>query len=351
MKKIYIHSVCSISIQPTFQEDYFFEEINEYSGNGIKVIDPDYKEFIPALQLRRMGKSMRMAVYASQKAIQNAGNPTIDAVITGTGEGCLRDSEKFVEGLWDSDGGLLNPTPFIQSTHNMAAATVALALGCKGYNMTYTNNSNSFESALLDGMLYLNENPEQRILLGGLEEFSDTTFQFWNAMGYVNFENPKIPIDLKENAQGEIVSEGTGFFVASAEKTNDCLGSILAVKTKFEAENTAEFILAFLQENALSVNDLDAIILGNNGDFRYDGIYQDLANSVFKEIPQAVYKNVFGEFDSVSSLAVETALKIFKHQQIPTVLQLNDLKKDSYQKILIYNQRRGKNHGLILVDY
>jgi len=350
MKKIYIQSACTISIQPSFEENYFFEEIKEYTENGIKVIDPDYKEFVPALQLRRMGKSMRMAVYASQKAIQIAENPKIDAVITGTGEGCLRDSEKFVESMWDNDGGMINPTPFIQSTHNMAAATVALALGCKGYNMTYTNNANSFESAVLDGILYLNENPSQNILIGGLEENSDQTLAFWKSVGYVNSENPKIPTELNGNSIGEVISEGAGFFVASAIQNENSLGAILAVKTQFEVENLEEFIFEFLQKNEVSISEIDAVILGNNGDSRYDSIYQNLSNSILKEIPQIIYKNVFGEFDSVSSLAVETALKVFKHQEIPRILHLNELKKENYRKILIYNQKRGMNHSLILLE-
>lgn len=349
MKDICLYGSCCISIQPTFREDYFFDEISEYAENGIKVIDPDYKEFIPALQLRRMGKSMRMAVYASQKAIQNAENPTIDAVITGTGEGCLRDSEKFVEALWENDGGMLNPTPFIQSTHNMAAATVALALGCKGYNMTYTNNSNSFESAVLDAMLYLNENPGKTILIGGLEEISEQTQKFWDSIGYLNKENPQIPTDLKLNSQGEIVSEGTGFFVASNEQKENCLGKISAVKTAFEVESPQEFILDFLQDNEISPDELDGIILGNNGDSRYDDIYQNLSESLFQSIPQIVYKNISGEFDSVTSLAVDIVLKIFEHQQIPPILNFNKLEKESYQTILIYNQRRGQNHSLILL--
>ncbi len=350
MKKIYIHSSCSISIQPSFRDDYFFEEITQYSENGIKAIDPDYKEFIPALQLRRMGKSMRMAVYASQKAIQKAGKLTIDAVITGTGEGCLRDSEKFVEAMWDNEGGMLNPTPFIQSTHNMAAATVALALGCKGYNMTYTNNSNSFESALLDGMLYLNETSKANILIGGLEEISEQTMKFWELAGYVNAINPKIPVDLNSDSIGEVNAEGTGFFVASAEEKENSLGSIFAVRTKFEVENPQEFIQNFLKENEVSISDLDAVILGNNGDSRYDDIYENVSNSLLKETPQISFKNVVGEFDTASAIAVEIALKIFENQRIPQILQLNDLKKDSFQKILIYNQRRGKNHGLILLE-
>lgn len=349
MKKIYIHSSCSISIQPSFRDDYFFDEITEYSENGIEIIAPDYKEFIPPMQLRRMGKSMRMAVYAAQKAIQKAGNPKIDAVITGTGQGCLRDSEKFVEAMWDNDGGMLNPTPFIQSTHNMAAATVALALGCKGYNMTYTNNSNSFESAVLDAILYLNENPEHQILIGGLDEISKKTMEFWNSAGYVNLENPKIPIEINSKSIGEVNAEGAGFFLASANKPENYLGVISAVETKFEVQNTEEFIQNFLEKNEISIGEIDAVILGYNGDSRYDGIYETISEGIFKENPQLMYKNVFGEFDTAMALAIETGLKILEHQKIPEILQINHSERDAYKNILIYNQRRGNNHSLIFL--
>lgn len=350
MKPIYIYGSNSISIQPTFQDDFFFEEISKYSENGIKAIDPDYKEFVPALQLRRMGKSMRMAVYASQKAIQNAGNPKIDAVITGTGEGCLRDSEKFVEALWENDGGMLNPTPFIQSTHNMAAATIALALGCKGYNMTYTNNSNSFESALLDAQLYVNEHPNETILVGGLDEISEQTTKFWVSIGWLNNKNPQIPIDLNTKSIGETVSEGAGFFVVSAKENKNALGKIIGLKTAYETDNPNEFILGFLEENNLSVSEIDAVILGNNGDSRHDQMYIDLGESLFQNLPQIVYKTILGEFDTVTSLAVDIGLKIIQNQRIPETLNWNSLESNSYERILMYNQRRGKNHSLILLQ-
>lgn len=350
MKEIYIYGCGTISIQPTFQENYFYDEVKPYTENGIKAIDPDYKEFIPALQLRRMGKSMRMAVYAAQKAIQQAGNPNIYAVITGTGEGCLRDSEKFVEALWENEGGMLNPTPFIQSTHNMAAATIALALGCKGYNMTYTNNSSSFESAVIDGILYLNESPNENIIIGGLEEISEQTMKFWDKVGYTKTENIQIPINLNEKYSGEIISEGAGFYVVSGEKRENALGKIIRCETKFQVNSSSEFIQEFLSKNNLTVNDLDAFILGNNGDERYDGIYKSISAELFNEIPQISFKNVLGEFDTVTSLAVDVALKIFQKQEIPQILNLNQKSKDAYNRILIYNQRRGQNHSLILLE-
>lgn len=350
MKAIYIYGSGTISIQPTFQDDFFYDEISNYNHNGINAIDPDYKEFIPALQLRRMGKSMRMAVYASQKAIQFAGNPTINAVITGTGEGCLRDSEKFVEALWENEGGMLNPTPFIQSTHNMAAATIALALACKGYNMTYTNNSSSFESALIDGILYLNESPTENIIIGGLDEISEQTMKFWDKVNYTKTQNIQIPTNANDKSIGEIIGEGAGFYVVSGEKRNNSLGKITNAKTVFEIENPNEFISDFLNENELKPEDLDGIILGNNSDERYDEIYHSVSNEIFSEIPQIIFKNVLGEFDTVTSLAVDVALKIFKIQEIPQILNLNGKNKNTYNRILIYNQRRRKNHSLILLE-
>lgn len=347
MNGLYIYGSCALSIQPTFQDGFDFSKIEERFGQGIKIVEPDYKELIPALQLRRMGKSMRMAVYASQKALRQAGNPTIEAVITGTGEGCLRDSEKFVEAMWENEGGVLNPTPFIQSTHNMAAATIALALGCKGYNMTYTNNSNSFESALIDAMLFAQENPESNLLVGGLDEIGEQTLKFWEVFGYLKKGDVKIPFSTYEISDGEIATEGAGFFVVSGTQSPNSLGKIVAVKTALEVDNPKEFVLNFLTQNNLKINELHAVIMGFNGDSKYDEIYKNLTESLFMDLPQISYKNVLGEFDTVSSLALEVGLKVFSLQKIPNHLKINELKKDRYQNILIYNQRRGKNHSLI----
>src|SRR5690606_39056836 len=126
-KPIHIQGMAGISIQPTIEPGYFFDSVLPYSQNPIPARDPDYKALIPALQLRRMNKSMRMAIFTAQLALQEAGRTAVDAVITGTGLGCLRDSERFVEALLADEGQSLNPTPFIQSTHNMAAAAIALA--------------------------------------------------------------------------------------------------------------------------------------------------------------------------------------------------------------------------------
>lgn len=349
IKPIYIHGIGCISIQPTFETDYFFEDIKHYAQNPVPAIDPNYKAYIPPLQLRRMNKSMKMAIFASKLALEEAGITTVDAVISGSGQGCLQDSERFVETIRADESQLLNPTPFIQSTHNMAAAAIALSLGCKGYNMTYVNNANSFESAALDTMLYLHEHPGSTVLLGGVDELGIRSPQFWDIAGYLKQETSLIPSPPKgDGTPGEIAAEGAAFFVASHQPGE--YGKITAVETRQKTIDTIGFINQFLQKNAVDTNTIDAVLMGYNGDIRYDGIYETVGHTLFAETPQVGFKQVLGEYDTVVAAALAMALGMLKRQHIPETLRINDLQSGSLQRILIYTQRWGENHSLTLVE-
>ncbi len=350
-KPIYIHGCGSISIQPTFAADFAFDTVRTYTQNPIAALDPDYRSLIPALQLRRMNKSMRMAIFASRMAVQHAGGMPIDAVIAGSGLGCLKDSERFVEMLLAEEGETMNPTPFIQSTHNMAAASIALSLGCKGYNMTYVNNANSFESALLDTMLYLGEHPEQAVLLGGVDELGERSVKFWELAGYLKGDSSEIPVPLGDAATpGEIAAEGAAFFVASQQPGPTAMGRVTAVETALETDDPVAFIDRFLHRNGLDASLIDAVFLGYSGDARYDGSYRHVASARFSHTPQLAFKHVLGEFDTVNALAMACALQLLQGKQIPDALRVNAEKTDRLERILIYNQRRGSNHGLILLE-
>lgn len=352
IRPIYIHSSGSISIQPTFEQGYRFESVLPYTQNPVPAHEPDYKTFIPALQLRRMNKSMRMAIFASRLALRDAGRTAVDAVITGSGLGCLKDSERFVEALLAEEGQSLNPTPFIQSTHNMAAAAIALSLGCKGYNMTYVNNANSFESALLDGMVYLSEHPKDTILLGGVDELGERTTQFWDIAGYLKREAPEIPTSFEDIAiPGEIAAEGATFFVASQHNNEEqAYGKVAAVETCLETDDILAFVGRFLQKNGLGAHAIDAVFMGYNGDSRYDGIYRNLGQSLFPATLQMGFKHLLGEYDTIVAAALAMALQLLKTQHIPLALRLNGVEPKGLARILIYTQRRGKNHSLVLVE-
>jgi len=170
MKNVYLHSAVSISAQNTFDSDGFLEDMKPISGNTVPAQYPNYKDYIAPSASRRMATGVKMGVSAATKALHNAQLAQPDAIITGTGMGCIEDTEKFLNTIIGNDEEFLTPTSFIQSTHNTVGAQIALGLKCKAYNNTYVHAALSFESALLDAQLLLQQEEAQHVLVGGVDE-------------------------------------------------------------------------------------------------------------------------------------------------------------------------------------
>src|SRR5690554_5169772 len=92
MKKVYINSISSISAQKTFDNSEFLDEVIIHKNPVIFAVEPNYKDYIPPAAARRMAKGIKMGVSASKMALHEAGLDQVDAIITGTGMGCVRDS-------------------------------------------------------------------------------------------------------------------------------------------------------------------------------------------------------------------------------------------------------------------
>lgn len=352
MKKVYINSVACISAQKTFDNSTFLDEITEYEDTVIYAVNPNYKEYLPPAAARRMAKGVKMGIVAAKIALQEADLENVDAIITGTGMGCLRDSEKFLSALIDNEEQYLTPTSFIQSTHNTVGGQIALDLKCTGYNFTYVHSSISFESALLDAKLQLENEEEENILIGGVDEIGDHTVSIHKLNNHIKTEKTPTSKVLQSKTEGAIFSEGASFFVISNKKQESTYAKVLAVKTfnTLSEKEVGDYLLSFLEENELDKNDIDVIILGANGDINYDNYYTELSESIFSETQQIVYKHLSGEFNTASSFGFWLALKIIKNQNIPEVVKLNKKTTKQYKTILLYNQYRGKNHSFTLVQ-
>ncbi|QRM88865.1 3-oxoacyl-ACP synthase [Lacinutrix sp. WUR7] len=350
MKKVYINSVASISAQKTFDNTSFLNEIEDYEANVIDVINPNYKEYIPPAAARRMAKGIKMGVVASKIAVQESGLENVDAIITGTGMGCVRDSEKFVSAIIDNDEQYLTPTSFIQSTHNTVGGQIALELQCKGYNFTYVHASNSFESALLDAKLQLELDEEKNILIGGVDELGDHTTKIHKIVNHIKTEAVKTSEVLDSKTQGAVFGEGANFFVLSNEKQASTYAEIASIKTYNTLAETEvlQEAIAFLNANNLNIEDVDVLILGNNGDVDFDTYYHTLSKG-FQNTQQANYKHVSGEFNTASSFGFWLASKIVKTQTLPEVVKGNNTNTTSFKTILLYNQYRGENHSFTLL--
>ncbi|UOK42944.1 MULTISPECIES: beta-ketoacyl synthase N-terminal-like domain-containing protein [Flavobacterium] len=350
MKTCYINGTGCISNQNTFETEFLSEVTINTTENVIYANQPSYKEFISPGASRRMAKGVKMGIAASSKALKEANVEIPEAIIIGTGMGCVEDSEKFLKSILDNKEEFLTPTSFIQSTHNTVGGQIALGLQCKGYNFTYVNGAVSFETALMDAKMQIENNEAESILVGGIDETGAYTLSLHKLINLVKSEEDKPYSVLNSDSKGIVHSEGAGFFVLENEKKESSYASVEAVslQSSLDAEEVSDFIANFLETNNLKISDIDAVVLGNNGDIEFDNYY-DVSNSLFEKTPQVYYKHLSGEYNTASAFGFWTAANIIKNQSIPETVSMNALKSETYNTLLLYNQYRGKDHSLILL--
>lgn len=351
MSGVYINSAACISVQDTLNEIFFQYLKSENSVQVLKAIEPNYKEFIPPAMSRRMSKTVKMSSVASQYALKEAGIENPDAIIVGTGMGCSQDSEKFLKNVIDNHEEFLTPTFFIQSTHNTVAGQIALALQCHAYNFTYVNPSSSLEFSLLDAKLQINDGEASTVLVGSTDEQTDRTMQLY-ALNKTIKKEEHLPADyLNSTTEGVIWGEGASFFVVGKDKTEDSYAHLKDIRiiNTLELNKIQKFIEDFLTKNSLKNNDIDAVILGFSGDSRSDTYYKD-ASELFQDSALLYYKHLSGEFNTASGFSMFMACHILKKQEIPDVMMINAVKKDSIKNILLYNHLGGKDHSLVLLE-
>jgi 3-oxoacyl-(acyl-carrier-protein) synthase len=350
----YIRGIGNISPQPTFDNAKFLEDIREYQSARLQSVDPDYKQYIQPNQLRRMSRLLKMGVTAAGICLHDAGVEKPDAIITGTGLGMMEETEKFLNGILDNGERLLNPTAFIQSTHNTVGASIAVMLGCNNYNLTYVHGPLSLENALLDSLMWLAERPSDKVLLGGIEEITKDHFIITESMGFWKtgeVSNLKL---LADKSTGTIAGEGASFFLLTHQESPENYAKITGLATKFNPglkPQAASFIDEFLSAHKLSKPDIDLVILGINGDPENDTIYEPVKSYFGGNAAMAYYKHLSGEHYLASSFALWLGAKIMKSQQIPGIIRLNEIQKTGQIKnILIHNHYQNLHHSLILVS-
>ncbi len=349
---VFITGVGCISPQNTIRNNTFLKDIVESESSFMQIINPNYHEFINPKLLRRMSKVVRMGIVSSTLAMQDAGIEKPDAILTGTGMGCQVDTEKFLNSMIDNNEELLTPTSFIQSTHNTVGGSIALGQQNHNYNLTYAHRTFSFESALLDSIMLLNEGNSKNILLGGFDEITE---ERWLLKTKINFCSSNATSNLKifsNNQVGALAGEGSSFFVLSEKETDNAYAKVVGVDMFLRPENNKEIehrISSFLKNHSLSSHDIDLVILGYNGESEFDKIYENIERRLFSNCALVYYKHLCGEYDTSSSFAMWIAAKIIKENIIPEVLLKKGSVEGSIRNVLIYNHFRNINHSLILV--
>ncbi len=141
------------------------------------------RQYISAGEARRMSLLMKASTLSSMQALREAGIECPDAIITATAYGMLETSEKFLTDMLENGEEVLSPTLFMQSTHNTLSSAIAIRLKCHGYNMTYSQGSDSLRWALRDAKRLIETGKARTVLVGLHDEATPTLQNIFRRMG------------------------------------------------------------------------------------------------------------------------------------------------------------------------
>lgn len=339
-----IGSVSALQFNPSSGE-YQFESL---SGNRWLCHEPDYTNMVPAMQLRRMSKVVRIGVWSAKQALKDADLERSDMITLGTAYGCLADTENFLGKLLTQEETMLTPTAFIQSTHNTVSGQIALMTQCYGHNFTFVHRGHSFETSLQESIMWLHEqhsNTGFSVLTGGIDELTNDSFRIINRFGTYKKEDESV----ESNTDGCIAGEGSNMFILSQQQQDNSYAELLDVYL-CKGENIPEELTDFLKTNQLNPEDVDTCLIGFNGDVRYD-IPIRLNVASLHHAQFVPFKKWSGEYPTSNAFAMTLACSFLKHGKIPGEFISGEQKKESMapQIVLIYNHYKNQFHSFILL--
>ena len=303
-KDIYITGMGMISAQNSL---YAESTADFLPKDDFHCIEPDYKEFIPPAKARRMSRILKFSFVAAQKAQKESKLESPQTINVATALGCLKDTTLFLKDLIESKEEVLKPTPFINSTHNTVAGLLAISYGAKGQNFTFSHTSFSFEHALLDALMRVEEDEIENAMIGAVEELTEET---------------EI---IKQHLQIQNQGEGASFFMLDTRKPENYYARVLAVGFAYELEDEADLnnaVMQFLKQQEIEPAEVDILVSK-----------RDLSG-VFAPQKQIVYPEYSGEYMTDAGFGFGVAVLEVKNHQKP-VLMVNHNGKMSYSFVLL----------------
>lgn len=353
MQPVYILSACAISPQQSFEPSAFLTPVMTSDNGKMYVREPDYRQFVNPVAIRRMSRQLKMGITAGIRALQLAHIQTPDAIITGTGLGSITDMERFLTDMISLKEAALNPTFFIQSTYNSINGWIALQSKSTGYNQTFVHRGFSMELSLLDAQLFLNENEEKKYALAGC--FDELTDSYFFVKNKIHYWKKKIPLSTEllknNNTPGTIAGEGAAFFTLSNEKINAvCTLHAVGMIQHPEQKNFMNAVNDFLSEQNLGLKDIHLLITGMNGDANFQPFYTSLLENISPRTTVAAFKHLIGEYPTATGFALWLAVHIFTTQNIPEEIIFRKGSSSKPEKLLIVNHYIQNSFSLILLS-
>ena len=316
---LYINGTSSISAFDSQQG------VRNSDTDRFTCIEPDYKLIIDPRQLRRMSRIMRMGLAAAIKTLEVANVQFPQAVVTATGLGCLDDTGNFLVKMCDPDNRMMNPTAFIQSIHNTMGGQIAMHLKSNCYNNTFTQDVLSFEHALLDTIMLLEEGIIESVLLGGIDELTELKYELVARL----FKAQKV----REGYFGQ--GEGSAFFSISGVPSPVKLEKLILSPDIKHADITD------YMSNHLASEEKTLIVTGNCGGYG-DQAYK-WTEKIIGTKPTIEYKKYCGDYPTSCAFATWLASEVLMQKVAFDAIP-------QPEHVLIYHAYPDRPHSLIHIS-
>ncbi|MDR0795062.1 MAG: beta-ketoacyl synthase chain length factor [Tannerella sp.] len=345
---VYIQSATQISAQAPLT-DVWFDSPIYHNEKKVLSIDPNFPDYLSPLMSRRMCNLLKRAIVASRLTLQKASVGQPDAIISGTGLGCIENTEKFLYSLWENEEKYLQPSFFMQSTHNIISSAIAIDLKCHGYNNTFVHRGVSFENALLDAFFQFRQERIRNVLVGGYDELTPDYYIFFDRAGIWDFSNQDVSKPKTKCFAGEAAMS----MLLQTEKNEQTLCELNGIELLYRpsTEQIRYHLDSLLGQADCTVQDIDAVVVGTNSNPANDAVYDNVVAQLFSRIPVMHYKHLFGQ--SFISPALGTyAASICLHKQFIPAHLLADSEENlnGIRRILLYNHYQNKSHSLVLLS-
>lgn len=323
--RCFVNSLAQVSCQKPLSDEWF-DSPCLYSEDYVRALEPDTKGLIVPSEARRMSRILKRTVATAIDALNRSDIENPDAIITGTGMGCMENSEKFLIDLSRFGENCLKPTLFMQSTHNTISSLIAIILKCHGYNNTYSHKGISFESALFDAWIQMKSGAIRNALVGAHDEVT-----------------PFMDLVLERtHPEYSFVSEASvsAILTDNPESRNIC--ELADVRLLYRPDISELAATLDLRSDKL-------LLLGVNGNELNDRPYVELLAALPYTPRSLRYKNVFGENFSASALAFYAGAKILERQRIPDFMSWRDCDEPAAapENITILNHSEGTTWSVV----
>lgn len=349
-RPVYIREASAIGPQPVFDTDRL-ERVAAYAGHPLKAVVPELRRYVDPVRGRRMEKVARIGLASALNALDRAGGAAPEAIIVGTGLGCMESTERFFVPLLHNNEDVPNPTAFIQSTHNNVAGQIALATRCTGYNFTYLHRGISFTSALLDGWVQVGLEGRGTVLVGGAESITPDYYLVQRRSGiWKQHDVPNLEV-LRATDGGALCGEGAAFFVLGDTPGPGSAVRVVDVDISFRGGpgSLCDRVLAFLDRNGLAAGDIDLLMVGRNGDGPQDAAYKPVEEAL-PHAGHAAFKHLCGEYFTANAFGLWLLWSGMRTGHLPPEALLRERPAGPLRRGLLVDHFQRTDHSLVLLE-